>query len=233
MRALRQSNRHSHRCCFQLSWRLKFPVYWCHFRPGRHRRHSNWGCPFQPLHCRPRCSNSAIRRPPNPPGATSNGSGRRSAANAGTAHPCRAHSGANCATTAAATAGQRKSNGQCGYQQRKSQTSRIANDHGALLSVDPQTMWGGLLTYTGHQQKVTALDNFRTSRKADRPPAGCRATDAREECWHDPRRQSGRHRSVAMVLRLLFGVASEGVRVRHRGHVRRAGRTPRLSTAAL
>ncbi len=68
MRALRQSNRHSHRCCFQLSWRLKFPVYWCHFRPGRHRRHSNWGCPFQPLHCRPRCSNSAIRRPPNPPG---------------------------------------------------------------------------------------------------------------------------------------------------------------------
>jgi len=45
-------------------------------------------------------------------------------------------------------------------------------------------MWGGLLIYTGHQQKVTALDNFRTSRKADRPPAGCRATDAREECWH-------------------------------------------------
>ena len=45
-------------------------------------------------------------------------------------------------------------------------------------------MCGGLLIYTGHQQKVTALDNFRTSRKADRPPAGCRATDAREECWH-------------------------------------------------
>jgi hypothetical protein len=45
-------------------------------------------------------------------------------------------------------------------------------------------MWGGLLIYTGHQQKVTALDNFRTSRKADRPPAGCRATDTREECWH-------------------------------------------------
>ena len=45
-------------------------------------------------------------------------------------------------------------------------------------------MWGGLLIYTGHQQKVTALDNFRTSRKADRPPAGCRATDAREEFWH-------------------------------------------------
>ena len=44
-------------------------------------------------------------------------------------------------------------------------------------------MWGGLLIYTGHQQKVTAL-NFRTSRKADRPPAGCRATDASEECWH-------------------------------------------------
>jgi hypothetical protein len=45
-------------------------------------------------------------------------------------------------------------------------------------------MWGGLLIHTGHQQKVTALDNFRTSRKADRPSAGCRATDAREECWH-------------------------------------------------
>ena len=44
-------------------------------------------------------------------------------------------------------------------------------------------MCGGLLIYTGHQQKVTALDNFRTSRKADRPPAGCGATDAREECW--------------------------------------------------
>jgi hypothetical protein len=36
----------------------------------------------------------------------------------------------------------------------------------------------------GHQQKVTALDNFQTSRKADRPAAGCRAPDGREECWH-------------------------------------------------
>jgi hypothetical protein len=98
---------------------------------------------------------------------------RRPAANAGTPHACRTHSGANCTTTAAATAtataGQRKSHGQCCYQQRKSQTSRIANDHGALLSVDPQIMWGGLLSCTdGHQQKVTALDNFQTSRKLAR-----------------------------------------------------------------
>jgi len=34
------------------------------------------------------------------------------------------------------------------------------------FSVDPQIMWGGLLGCTdGHQQKVTALDNFQTSRK--------------------------------------------------------------------
>ncbi len=49
------------------------------------------------------------------------------------------------------------------------QTSRIANDHGALLSVDPQIMCGGLLSCTdGHQQKVTALDDFQTSRKLAR-----------------------------------------------------------------
>jgi hypothetical protein len=72
---------------------------------------------------------------------------RRSAANGGTPHACRTHSGAKCTTTttAAGTGGQRKSHGQCGYQQRESQTSRIANDHGALLSVDPQIMWGCLL----------------------------------------------------------------------------------------
>jgi hypothetical protein len=70
---------------------------------------------------------------------------RRSAANGGTPHACRTHSGAKCTTTAAATAGERKSNGQRGYQQRESQTSRIANDHGALLPVDPQIMWGCLL----------------------------------------------------------------------------------------
>src|ERR1700730_1255075 len=55
--------------------------------------------------------------PPTQPagGPTSNGSARRSAATAGTAHPSRTHSGANCTTTAA-TAGQRKSHGQCCYQ---------------------------------------------------------------------------------------------------------------------
>jgi hypothetical protein len=45
----------------------------------------------------------------------------RPAANGRTAHPCRTHSGANCTTTmAAATAGERKSNGQCSYQQCES-----------------------------------------------------------------------------------------------------------------
>jgi hypothetical protein len=47
---------------------------------------------------------------------------------------------------------------------RDSQTSRIANDHGALLSVDPEIVWGGLLP-AGPQQKVSALDNFQASRK--------------------------------------------------------------------
>jgi hypothetical protein len=89
---------------------------------------------------------------------------RRSAANADTAHPCRTDSGANCTTTAAATAGERKSNRQCRYQHCESQTSRIANDHVTLLSVDSQIMWGGLLICTGPQEKVTALANFQTSR---------------------------------------------------------------------
>jgi hypothetical protein len=58
---------------------------------------------------------------------------RRPAASASTPHACRTHSGAKCTTTAAATAGQRKSHGQCCYQQRKSQTSRIANDLGLQM----------------------------------------------------------------------------------------------------
>jgi len=56
---------------------------------------------------------------------------RRTAANAGTAHACRTHSGAKCTTTAAATPSERKSNGQGSYQHCESQTSRAANDDGS------------------------------------------------------------------------------------------------------
>ncbi len=96
-------------------------------------------------------------------GATAHLTRRRSAANGGTAHACRTHSGAKCTTPAAATAGERKSNGQCSYQQRESQTSRIANDHGALLSVDPQIMWGACSV-----ARWTSTESDRSSRISNR-----------------------------------------------------------------
>src|SRR5260370_492818 len=78
-----------------------------------------------------------LRRSPAPPnpggGLPATGPGRPSATTADRAPPSSTTSGPNRAPTAAAPAGHRKSNGQCGYQQRKSQTSRIANDHAALL----------------------------------------------------------------------------------------------------
>src|ERR1700676_399471 len=95
----------------------------------------------------------------------------RTPANGRTAHPCRTHSGANCTTTAAATAGERKSNGQCGYQQCESQTSRVANDHGALLSVDPQIMWGACPV-----ARWTSTESDRSSRISNRA-ASWRAID--------------------------------------------------------
>src|SRR6266404_1578913 len=78
-------------------------------------------------------------------GATSNGSRRGATSNGGTAHTCCTHSGAKRTAPAAGTTGQRKSHGDCGYQEGKNQTSRITNDHGALLSVDPEINNVGLL----------------------------------------------------------------------------------------
>jgi hypothetical protein len=101
---------------------------------------------------------------------------RRSASNSSAADACRTHSAANYTAAPTRTAGERKSNGQGSYQQCESQTSQLAIDHGALLSVDPQIMWGCLLScLRGPQQKVTALRQFPNEPQADavRSPSGC------------------------------------------------------------